>query len=160
MDAKQYYNKIAQEWLAKKQSGPFNNYTHAFIEWPAVSNYLRGNVVGKRVLCIGCGSGEECQKFIELGATEVVGIDISDNLVSIARKEFPGIRFEVASWSDFYKIKDVGLFDIVYAGFSIHYVNNWNRVCNDVSRVLIKKGKFIFSDTHPFKNLERIIGKT
>ena len=52
---------------------------------------------------------------------------------------------------------DLGEFDIVYAGFSIHYVNDWTKVCNDVAKVLKSKGLFVFSTLNPIKlMLERI----
>jgi len=52
-------------------------------------------VAGKRVLDAGCGVGYGCGILQRAGASEVVGVDISEEALDIARKQFcrPGIRF-------------------------------------------------------------------
>jgi SAM-dependent methyltransferase len=42
---------------------------------------------GKRVLDLGCGFGEHCKRFVECGAQKVVGIDISEKMLEVARAE-------------------------------------------------------------------------
>lgn len=152
MNSKQYYNKFASEWINSKRNGAVNTLlTHTFTEEPSMNNYLRTHIKNKRILCIGCGSGEECLRFSEMGAKEVVGIDVSDKLIAQARKDYPNVRFEVGGWKELPRLK-FGLFDYVYAGFSIHYVKDWQKVCNDVSSILKPKGEFIFSTIHPLRN--------
>jgi len=41
----------------------------------------------KRILDLGCGFGEHCKRFIECGAKRVVGIDISEKILEVARNE-------------------------------------------------------------------------
>jgi SAM-dependent methyltransferase len=47
-----------------------------------------------RILDIGCGNGYLCGRLLALGH-EVVGIDLSEQGVAIARKSYPNARFEV-----------------------------------------------------------------
>jgi ubiquinone/menaquinone biosynthesis C-methylase UbiE len=155
MTPKDYYNLYAQEWITNARHPKMAE--HVYIEIPAIVELLKNKIANTRILCIGCGSGDECKLFSEMGAKEIVGVDISDKLIAYDREHYPNMRFEVASWDDFNQIEDIGLFDIVYAGFSIHYVNDWTKVCNDVAKVLKSEGLFVFSTLNPIKlMLERI----
>ncbi len=55
--------------------------------------------IGTRVLDIGCGNGATCSEFLKLGC-KVVGIDLSEQGIGIARQHFPGGRFEVLPADD------------------------------------------------------------
>jgi len=155
MQPKDYYNLYAQDWITNARHPKMAE--HVYIEVPAIIELLKDKIANTRILCIGCGSGDECKLFSEMGAREIVGVDISDKLIAYDRDQYPDMRFEVASWDDFLQIKNIGEFDIVYAGFSIHYVNDWLKVCNDVAKVLKSGGLFVFSTLNPIKlMLERI----
>ena len=41
---------------------------------------------GRRVLEVGCGEGWDCRKFVEWGAAEVHGIDLSTKMLSVAKQ--------------------------------------------------------------------------
>ena len=56
--------------------------------------FLPHPLAGKRVLDAGCGNGFWTSKSLAAGAKEVVGIDSSTEGIQIARKLYPGIRFE------------------------------------------------------------------
>jgi 2-polyprenyl-3-methyl-5-hydroxy-6-metoxy-1,4-benzoquinol methylase len=49
---------------------------------------------GTRVLDVGCGNGAMTGQFVQRGC-DVVGIDLSEQGIAIARRAFPGARFEV-----------------------------------------------------------------
>ena len=56
---------------------------------------------GTRVLDWGCGSGFNCQWLREsAGAREILGFDLCDDAVSLARRSFPELRFEVGDACD------------------------------------------------------------
>ena len=42
---------------------------------------LIGDVIGKTILDLGCGSGGHDRKLIELGAKYVLGIDLSNKMI-------------------------------------------------------------------------------
>ncbi len=62
----------------------------------ALSGPLRPNL---RVLDVGCGNGFTCGEFLKQGC-QVVGIDLSRQGIEIARKAYPGARFEVLPADD------------------------------------------------------------
>src|SRR5947207_4597420 len=49
---------------------------------------------GTRVLDVGCGNGFTAGQFLERGC-EVVGVDLSESGVELARRKYPDARFEV-----------------------------------------------------------------
>lgn len=66
-----------------------------------------------RVLDVGCGNGFACGEFVKRGC-QVVGVDMSQSGIELARKAFPKCRFEVASASaDLLELLGAEPFDIV-----------------------------------------------
>ncbi|MGK4585414.1 class I SAM-dependent DNA methyltransferase [Kitasatospora sp. HPMI-4] len=54
---------------------------------------------GGRVADVGCGTGRITAYLRELGV-DTFGIDLSPAMIEVARREHPGIRFEVGSMTD------------------------------------------------------------
>ena len=48
---------------------------------------LLPDLTGKSVIDLGCGYGENCREFARLGASTVVGVDISSKMLQVAEKE-------------------------------------------------------------------------
>jgi SAM-dependent methyltransferase len=138
------YNKAAETWATRQKTG---NIFHEFLEKPAIYGLLP-DITGKSVLCAGCGSGEEVDHLRSLGAIRTVGIDISQNLIEIAKSQFPDGEFEVMDIErpDF----PDGAFDLVFSSLTMHYLPSWKTILAAVSRLLTPDGIFLFSITHPF----------
>jgi len=136
----QEYNKNFKEWLEKKGLG------HSHLEKPAMYSAL-GRVKGKKILCLGCGAGEECAFIHAQGAKKVIGVDISKSLIKTAQENFPELEFKVM---DMEALKfSASSFDIVYSSLVIHYVKDWTKVLKQVRKVLKTKGIFLFSTHNP-----------
>src|SRR5579872_5335203 len=86
------YNKFAEKWANSKRDG--SSIFHLYLEKPAMYGKLP-DLTDKTMLCIGCGSGEEVEHIVSLGAKRVVGVDISEGLVTIAKKTYPQFEFHV-----------------------------------------------------------------
>ena len=84
------YDDYAKKWADKLRSG--QNFAHKYLEKPAMYSKLP-DLKGKSAICIGCGTGEECEHLKSLGADKVVGIDISQGLIDVAKQSFPQIEF-------------------------------------------------------------------
>jgi SAM-dependent methyltransferase len=54
---------------------------------------------GGRVADVGCGSGRITAYLGELGV-DAFGIDLSPGMVDVARRDYPGLQFEVGSMTD------------------------------------------------------------
>ena len=79
---------------------------------------------GKTILDMGCGFGEHCTKFVELGAVAVVGIDISKKMLEVAEAEngHPSISYIHMPIEEISKLHKK--FDIVISSLAMHYVEN------------------------------------
>lgn len=61
---------------------------------PQVLKFAEPLRPGTRVLDVGCGNGFACGEFLKRGCT-VVGIDLSEDGIGMARSTYPGGRFEI-----------------------------------------------------------------
>ena len=55
-------------------------------EIPALFSMMP-NLKDKSILDLGCGFGEHCKGFVESGAKKVIGIDISEKMLEIAKQQ-------------------------------------------------------------------------
>jgi 2-polyprenyl-6-hydroxyphenyl methylase/3-demethylubiquinone-9 3-methyltransferase len=85
-----------------------------------------------RVLDIGCGNGATCGEFLRRGC-RVVGVDLSEQGISIARRTHPSGRFEVIAADDaILKRLDEAPFDIVISTEVVEHLyapRAWARGC-------------------------------
>lgn len=105
-------------------------------------------VTGKTVLCLGCGSGEECQEMLNMGATRVIGTDPAEGLIEEGRKAFPQVEFHVLKAEDHSSIPDASV-DVIYSSFAVHYIRDWATLFADMKRILKPGGRMLFSTIHP-----------
>jgi SAM-dependent methyltransferase len=134
------YDEKYLEWITREKLARVG------LETPAI-NSLIGNISGKKVLCLGSGSGDECAYIKSLGAKEVIGIDISELFVETSKKKYPELNFQVMDLErlDF---KDSS-FDFVFSKLAMYYLESWTQALSEVKRVLKKKGTFLFSTHNP-----------
>ena len=117
------------------------------VEWPSVRSLLP-DVVGLRIVDLGCGFGWFCRWAKERGAAEVLGLDASERMLARARS-WPnaGIRYEV---SDLEQLElSPNRFDLAYSSLALHYVENLASVFATVHGALVPGGCFVFSIEHP-----------
>ncbi|MBI9045952.1 MAG: class I SAM-dependent methyltransferase [Anaerolineaceae bacterium] len=108
---------------------------------------LSPDLSGKTVLDLGCGDGENCAQFYELGAKKVVGIDISEKMLQIAKADYPDIQFMIMDMDDLSSIQEK--FDVVFSSLAVHYLEDINKFFASVSGILNEGGYCIFSQEHP-----------
>jgi len=114
---------------------------------------MLGNLEGKRVLDIGCGSGYLSYELFKQGAN-VVGIDISDKWIEFCKEKYPTnekLNFFLADGKDL-KMFENENFDAVICNMvflNVPKKTDVRKIFNEASRVLKKGADFIFSDLHP-----------
>ena len=79
-----YDNEVFFEGYKKLRDREFN--ANKLFEIPALFSLLP-DLTGLTILDLGCGFGEHCKGFIERGAAKVVGIDISEKMLEVAKAE-------------------------------------------------------------------------
>lgn len=82
-----------------------------------------GELTGARVLDVGCGTGATTTQLIARGATEVVGIDLSEPMVTAARAaiEDPRVHLEVGDVLD---LAPAAPFDVVFSRFGVMFFSD------------------------------------
>lgn len=118
------------------------------IEIPTIRKMLP-NLQGKRILELGCGFGENCEYFKKMGASYVLGTDISENMIRLANESIheENVEFKVLAMED---IKELDTkFDLIISSLAVHYIEDFETLLNDIHSMLNDGGKFIFSQEHP-----------
>lgn len=108
--------------------------------------YLLGDVRNKRVVDLGCGSGEEAVPLGQQGA-RVIGTDISPDLIAIAQQRLQqygvGAELRVASAYEM-RVADESV-DVVFCMSLLHHLE-LDRVKKEIRRILKPDGLFIFKE--------------
>lgn len=117
-------------------------------EWPTLRRMLP-DLAGKRVLDLGCGFGWHCRYAVEQGAASVLGVDISQKMLAVAREKTadPRIAYVCAAVEDM--ALPAGAYDVVLSSLALHYISSFQAVCQKVSACLKPGGSFVFSVEHP-----------
>ena len=117
-------------------------------EKPALFSLLP-DIKKKRVLDLGCGFGEHCMYYISKGAESVVGIDISEKMLQIAKKENAhcDITYINMPMEDIDRLD--GKFDLAVSSLAFHYVEDFAGVVKSVYEKLNDGGVFVFSQENP-----------
>lgn len=141
-----YDNEIFFEGYRKIRQKESN--ANDLFEIPALLSLLP-DLMGKRILDLGCGYGEHCKMFVDRGADRVVGIDISKKMLEIAKAENsdPKIEYRNMPMENLDAINEP--FDLVISSLALHYVEDFTGVAKNVYRLLNKGGLFLFSQEHP-----------
>ncbi|WP_150265909.1 class I SAM-dependent methyltransferase [Paenibacillus tepidiphilus] len=117
-------------------------------EWNELRSMLP-ELRGKRVLDLGCGFGWHCRYVREQGAASVVGIDLSENMLSRAREMTDDAQIQYRRMA----IEDADFaaneFDLVLSSLALHYVADFTAVCRSVRHCLKPGGSFVLSVEHP-----------
>ncbi len=111
MDLKETYNRIAEDW----------HRDHLDDDWwiEGTDLFIKSLAPGAHVLDVGCGSGVKSRYLIDRGF-KVTGIDISEKLLEIARRDVPEAEFKVFSMTDLDSMRET--FDGVFAQASLLHI--------------------------------------
>lgn len=135
------YDPIAEQYKRSKLQ-PWRGYieAHTLME-------LAGDLNGKAVVDIACGEGFYTRLIRQQGAARVVGVDLSEGMVALARKqetENPlGIEYMVGDGRalDFHEE-----FDLATAAYLLNYATDrqeLSAMCRGIGRCLKPGGRFV-----------------
>lgn len=149
----EWYNQNAANYT-KHVRNPKDSIYHSLYEKPAMYKLLP-DLTGKSVLNLGCGSGEDSHYLQQQGAGKVVGIDISENLIGIAKDSYPDCEFHVGDMEHL-PFDDASI-DFAYSSLAIHYIEYWTQVFSEAYRALKPGSYFLFSCNHPVNTTMEIV---
>lgn len=117
-------------------------------EWSVLRNLLP-EFKEKEVLDLGCGYGWHCIYAKEQGAKNVIGIDLSEKMITYAQDNSKGLIIDYRQMA----IEEIDFpseqFDCVISSLALHYVADLAPVFVKINECLKKGGSFVFSMEHP-----------
>ena len=163
----EYYDRHAEE-IKKNESNEsdfegFNPLSLSSFQF--CYDWLRKNCQNKKVLDFGCGNGVHTRSIANMGVQKVIGIDLSEKLLELAREkakrekkenkiEFLKMDCEKMNFPD-------NTFDIIFDGGTFSSLD-LKKVYTELDRVLKPTGHLLGIETfghNPFTNLKRRINK-
>lgn len=142
--------KFKAEEVAEYEHETWSRSAHSYVEGfgPLVTEAIPpllqavGIEAGQRVLDVGTGPGMAAAAAAERGA-DVVGIDFSEEMLAVARRQHPEIdfRLEAAESLPFSE----GEFDRVIGNFVLHHSGDPAAVLTEAKRVLRPGGRLGFT---------------
>ena len=141
-----YDDEIFFEGYKKIRDNKLN--ANNLFEIPALFSMMP-DLNGKKVLDLGCGFGEHCMRLIREGADQVIGIDISEKMLEIAKKENSNSKISYINMpmEDIAQLNEQ--FDMVISSLAFHYVEDFSGVVKNIYKMLSEGGLFIFSQENP-----------
>ncbi|MFJ7855786.1 class I SAM-dependent DNA methyltransferase [Peribacillus frigoritolerans] len=110
---------------------------------------LIGDVVGRKVLDLGCGEAKLGVELLQKGCISYDGVEGSVNMVREATKNLNGTEGNVhLSSMETWNFQSEN-YDLVVSRLALHYLAELKNIFQEVHRSLANNGKFIFSVQHP-----------
>lgn len=149
------YDERAKQWEAAMPQ----KFGHIYLEKPAMLKELPDDLSGKLILCVGVGSGEELEEILKRNPKHVTAIDISEELLVIAKQKYPTVDFKEMDMMGMTFSDE--LFDLIYSSLAFHYSNDWDTLLEGMHRILKRGGELLFSTHHPgYWSKKPMTGKT
>lgn len=137
------YDEFAEAYAADNEVNLLNGY----YERPAMLS-LAGDVAGRHILDVGCGSGPLSAALRDRGAI-MSGFDLSSAMIELARRRLgENVDLRVADLAEPLPYADAA-FDDVMASLVLHYLQDWTEPLAELRRVLKPGGRLILSVNHP-----------
>jgi SAM-dependent methyltransferase len=141
------YNKIANEYKYSK-SLPWRKYLEAYTLFK-----IAGNIEGLSVLDLACGEGFYTRLYKLYGAIEVVGIDLSTEMIVLANEAEEVDKFGITYLVGDAMELDLGKqFDLISASYLLNYARNENQLksmCEAIAKHLKPGGRFVTINNNP-----------
>jgi 2-polyprenyl-3-methyl-5-hydroxy-6-metoxy-1,4-benzoquinol methylase len=117
------------------------------VEEPHVRQLL-GDLQGKQVADIGCGTGRHSRYAIQQGATVVHGVDFSDAMLKVAQGHALDNLFVAQGKIEALPLAS-GCYDVVVCALALEHVADFRTAIHELARLLKPGGTLVISDYHP-----------
>lgn len=99
----------------------------------------------KKLLDVGCGTGNVLMKLDTSSGLKLYGLDISDKMIETAKKNL-GSKAELKVGDSEYMPWEDNSFDVIVCNASFHHYPNPEKVLLEMKRVLSENGTLIIGD--------------
>ena len=149
------FNELFDAWAASYDDTVYGGdleYREVFRNYEMILQKISDCAHG-HVIEFGVGTGNLTKKLVENGL-EVIGIEPSENMRSIARKKLPDVKIRKGNFLSF-PSSDKKV-DTIVSSYAFHHLTDCEKeqAIKLYSRILATRGKIIFGDTI-FENKEK-----
>lgn len=144
------YNKIGRIYHESRLSGRLFN---EFLEMPATWSLIPENLNHYTVLDAGCGTGIYAKEIAKRGA-KVIGVDISETMLTIANEEKHGnenIIYCIGNLSELSCQNET--IDLIICNYVLGNIKDIKAIFKEFFRVLKSGGQCIYSISHPIRSM-------
>jgi toxoflavin synthase len=141
------YDRIGLRYKESKQL-PFRHYVEEHSTFSLV-----GDLAGRSVVDLACGEGIYARKLIEAGAERVVGVDISSEMIGLARQaetaQPRGVRYVVANVAT---VELGEVFDVAFCSYLFNYARTraeLRTLLESVHRLVRPGGRIVGCNDYP-----------
>ena len=107
--------------------------------------FVSGLPTDAKIIDVACGDGSFCEYLASRGFQNVLGIDVSDEIISRNKERMKGkgIRYEVM---DFFDLPDNEVFDVVFCKLLLHHIQPEDEVrfLNEIVSFVRPNGGLLF----------------
>lgn len=103
---------------------------------------------GDTVLDVACGNGRLLRMLLRIAKIRAYGVDVSEEMISIARSQYPEMQFSAGS-AEHLDFPD-NTFDAITVCCAFHHFTNPELFVKEARRVLKPGGNLYIADLSPF----------
>jgi ubiquinone/menaquinone biosynthesis C-methylase UbiE len=141
------YDPIAEQYKQSKQQ-PWRTYIEAFSLMGLI-----GDPTGKSVLDVACGEGFYTRMIRQKGARKVTGVDLSEGMIQLARKQETALRQGIEYLvGDARQLALAEKYDLVVSAYLLNYAHSreeLHAMCAGIARCLKPGGRFVTVNGNP-----------
>jgi ubiquinone/menaquinone biosynthesis C-methylase UbiE len=142
MTSSNFNQKNYNIWSSTYDNSPNATVMIDELKFPA----LYKNWSGQKILDVGCGTGRHTLRLFNQGNI-VIGIDISDGMLSKAKEKLPEVEFIHGDFMEHHF--EETRFDKIIMSLVLEHIKDLNSFFYKVETILTNKGEFLISELHP-----------
>lgn len=148
--------KVYAEQTGKYVNFAPSSFSWLYVERPAFDRNLAGLITkSTKILDAGCGSGRTIEHMLNMGASpdNVVGVDVSKDMLDEARKRLPKVNLLQSDLTTVELANDN--FDLITCCLVLHYLDddNLRTTLSNFHRWLRDGGTLFYLATHPIRTV-------